>query len=114
MTPDQLNASISAVEDEIKQIGIKYAPAIMRALVNVAINPKSPPTTVIMSSNIIFDRCFGKAKASLNVTANSGTFVDILRGLGDIKLKEKEEVSKEELKVDIINDQQLTLLGQNE
>lgn len=110
MNQDQLSESIQTVEDEIRSIGIKYAPAIMRSLVNVAINPKSPPTTVIMASNIIFDRCFGKPKASLNVTANSGTFIDILRGLGDPKLKEKEEQTIVEIKEEI-KDDQLSLLG---
>jgi hypothetical protein len=110
LNQEQLSESVQSVEDEIRSIGIKYAPAIMRSLVNVAINPKSPPTTVIMASNIIFDRCFGKPKASLNVTANTGSFVEILRGLGDIKSKEKEEEVKEELKVEVKNDQ-LTLLG---
>jgi hypothetical protein len=80
------------VNESVKRLALEYAPLIVKKLIIIALEEKTPPSLVIQASQIILDRGIGRVKNSIDVNTGQQTFVDILRGLNT---KDDSQLKKE-------------------
>jgi len=91
---------------KVKKLALEYSHSIVKKLIIIALDAKTPPSLVIQAANIVLDRGIGRVKSAIEVQTGQATFIDILRGLNaksDADVKKDMEDSQLSLLKDIEN-----------